>query len=95
MKKYPDKQIIGIIPPDCQSGQYYIGNLPTVQQAERDVYNMYGIPVIDLKRECYKMSILPEMVALYRSASNDIHPSNAGQEALCDTISAGIRRIIP
>ena len=95
MKKYPDKQIIGIIPPDCQTGAYYIANLPAVQNAEREVYNMYGIPFIDLKRECYKMSTLSEMVALYRAASNNIHPSNAGQEALCDTISAGIRRIIP
>ena len=95
MKKYPDKQIIGIIPPDCQTGEYYIANLPAVQNAEREVYNMYGIPIIDLKRECYKMSTLSEMVALYRAASDNIHPSNAGQEALCDTISAGIRRIIP
>lgn len=95
MKKYPDKQIIGIIPPDCQTGAYYIANLPAVQNAEREVYNMYGIPIIDLKRECYKMSTLPEMVALYRAASDNIHPSGAGQEALCDTISAGIRRIIP
>lgn len=95
MKKYPDKQIIGIVPPDCQIGAYYIANLPAVQNAEREVYNMYGIPIIDLKRECYKMSTLPEMVALYRAASDSIHPSGAGQEALCDTISAGIRRIIP
>lgn len=95
MKKYPDKQIVGIIPPDCQYGQYYIDNLPLVQVAEREVYGMYGIPIIDLKRECYKMSTLAEMVALYRGSSTDIHPSDAGQEALCDTISAGIRRIIP
>lgn len=95
MKKYPDKQIIGIIPPDCQYGQYYIENLPAVQQAERDVYNMYGIPIIDIKKDCFKMSTLDEMVALYRGSSTDIHPSSAGQEALCDTISAGIRRIIP
>ena len=95
MRKYPDKQIIGIIPPDCQYGQYYIENLPAVQQAERDVYNMYGIPIIDIKKDCFKMSTLAEMVALYRGSSTDIHPSQAGQEALCDTISAGIRRIIP
>ncbi len=94
MKKYPDKQIIGIIPPDCQTGTYYITNLPLVQNAEREVYNMYGIPFIDIKRECYKMATLPEMVALYRAAVDNIHPSNAGQEALCDTIAAGIRQII-
>lgn len=94
MKKYPDKQIIGIVPPDCQTGAYYIANLPAVQNAEREVYNMYGIPIIDIKRECYKMSTLDEMVALYRAAIDNIHPSNAGQEALCDTIAAGIRRII-
>lgn len=95
MKKYPDKQIIGIVPPDCQNGQYYIDNLPDVQKAEREVYNYYGIPVIDIKNECYKMSTLPEMVALYRGSLSDIHPSTAGQEALRDTIAAGIRRIIP
>lgn len=88
MKKYPDKQIIGVIPPDCQAGQYYIDNLPIVQRAEREVYGMYGIPIIDIKKDCYKMSTLAEMVALYRGSSTDIHPSQAGQEALCDTIAA-------
>lgn len=92
--KYPDKKIIGIIPPDCQVG-YYADNLPIIQSAEREIYNYYGIPFIDLRKECYKMSTnIPKMIELYRSSATDIHPSNAGQEALKDSISAGVRRYI-
>ena len=91
--KYPDKQIIGIVPPDCQVSDY--SSLPTVQNAEREIYNYYGIPYIDIKRECYKMSTLPDMVALYRQDASNIHPSADGHVALADTIFAGLKRYLP
>lgn len=85
----PASQIIGIIPPDfANSPADYINRKPyleQIQQACREVYAYYGIPYVDLKRECQQMYINDYNINTYRqcdtsTSTYNYHPSALGSK---------------
>lgn len=90
INRYPTKRILGIIPNNIQKYNAYAtswyNNLALVQVAEREIYNLYGIPYVDLQNECFEMGILNSLVSHYRQASDNIHPNDAGHNAIANTI---------
>lgn len=96
----PGKKIIGVIPPDYIpypiSEQYY-QTLPQIQKACREVYEYYGIPYADLKKECQEMFVNDYNVATFRrvtSTSNNYHPSKMGYNAISEIIQGTLERVI-
>lgn len=89
----PSKKIIGIIPPDFEQTEPYLVNLPLVQEACRKVYEHYGIPYADLKKNCQEMYIDEYNLNTYRKGNN-YHPSTAGHEAISEIIQGLLQNVL-
>ena len=96
IKNYmPGKKIIGVIPPDFQQNAGYTTTLPLVQSACREIYEHYGIPYADLKKECQEMYIDNYNFMTYRQgALNDYHPSEVGHNAISEIIQCVIEKVL-
>lgn len=95
----PGKKIIGVIPPDFSPTDTYTHTLPQVQEACREVYQMYGIPYADLKKECQEMWEEADATGYnntnYRSAQNDNwHPNEKGHKAISEVIQGTLEKYI-
>ena len=96
IKSYmPGKKIIGIIPPDFAPNANYQTTLPLVQQACRDVYEMFLIPYCDLKKECQEMYEDEYNNNTYRKVSSgNWHPSSEGHNAISEVIQGVLNKYI-
>ena len=93
--KYPEKLIVMVIPPHVLDASFnpsltaYIG-IDKVVKALRECAEYYGIPTIDLYKNAQYLNNHPSNVALYRTASDNIHPNAKGQLAMSYDIQKGI-----
>lgn len=90
----PGKKIIGVIPPDFE--HTHDNALPKVQVACREVYESFGIPYADLKKDCQEMFRDDYNNSVYRRVSNndDYHPSILGQVAISEVIQGALEKYI-
>lgn len=95
IKSYmPGKKIIGVIPPDFQPTIYYSA-LDDVRTACRTIYEFYGIPYADLKKDCQEMYEDEYNNAHYRKVNeNNWHPSELGQIAISEVIQGTLEKYI-
>ena len=95
MTLYPEKPLFFVIPPHVLTADYspsitaYTG-IEKVVAAEREVMEYYGVPVIDLYKDCMQLNNFSGNVAKYRLSATDIHPNGKGQEAMSWLIQKGI-----
>ena len=95
----PNALVVCVIPPSsCYTDPKYAvmgTHIEPIQQAIRECCHKFGIPYIDLARECQAMcSYFEEFVEMYRS-EDGFHPNTAGHEKICDTIQAKLESILP
>lgn len=92
ISKYPDKLIVAVIPPQCPqttgAGNRYL-YIHTIVTALREIYELYGIPYVDLYKSCKEFNTSDTMIARYRGG-DQFHPSVDGQKKLCNYIQAKI-----
>lgn len=97
--KYPEKLIVMVIPPHVLDATFnptitaYIG-IDKVVKALRECAEYYGIPTIDLYKNAQYLNNHPSNVAIYRTATNNIHPNAKGQLAMSYDIQKGIENFI-
>lgn len=91
----PGKKILGVIPPDFEQTTPYLTYLPQVRTACREVFEYYGIPYADLKKNCQEMYVDDYNFLTYRNGSaNDYHPSIAGHVAISEVIQGALEKYI-
>lgn len=97
--KYPEKLIVMVIPPHVLDESFepsitaYIG-IDKVVKALRECAEYYGIPTIDLYKNAQYLNNHPSNVALYRTATNNIHPNSKGHLAMSYDIQKGIENLV-
>lgn len=97
--KYPEKLIVMVIPPHVLDESFdpsiaaYIG-IDKVVEALRECAEYYGIPTIDLYKNAQYLNNHPSNVALYRTATNNIHPNAKGHLAMSYDIQKGIENLV-
>ena len=93
----PDKIIFGVIPPDFEPTPQYDNFMPQVQNACREIYEHYGIPYADLKKECQEMYRNEYNNSKYRcvtATETNYHPTYFGYKAISMIIQGLMDRII-
>ena len=93
----PDKIIFGVIPPDFEPTPQYDNFMPQVQNACREIYEHYGIPYADLKKECQEMYRNEYNNSKYRcvtATETNYHPTYFGYKAISMIIQGLMERII-
>lgn len=92
----PDCKILGVIPPDFEQDAAHLTWLPQVQEAEREIYSYYGIPYVDLKKDCQEMYESEYNLGKYRlvtQSTQNYHPSTDGFRAIASIILGGLEKI--
>lgn len=98
--KKPGVPILGVIPPNYSEGtsnfEWWSEDIPQIQSALRLVYEFYGIPYVDIKKNCQEMYEDSYNLATYRiDGRSNMHPSNKGYEAISVRIQKdGIENIL-
>lgn len=98
--KKPGVPILGVIPPNYSEGtsnfEWWSEDIAQIQSALRLVYEFYGIPYVDIKKNCQEMYEDSYNLATYRiDGRNNMHPSNKGYEAISVRIQKdGIENIL-
>lgn len=98
MNKYPKKKLLIIIPPHVLDASYeptiksYIG-IKIINNAIREIAEYYGIKTCDLYENCQELNNFAGNVSTYRLATNNIHPNNAGQEAMSIPIQKSLESL--
>lgn len=98
--KKPGVPILGVIPPNYSEGtsnfEWWSEDIAQIQSALRLVYEFYGIPYVDIKKNCQEMYEDSYNLATYRiDGRSNMHPSNKGYEAISVRIQKdGIENIL-
>ena len=98
--KKPGVSILGVIPPNYSEGtsnfEWWSEDIAQIQSALRLVYEFYGIPYVDIKKNCQEMYEDSYNLATYRiDGRSNMHPSNKGYEAISVRIQKdGIENIL-
>lgn len=98
--KKPGVPILGVIPPNYSEGtsnfEWRSEDIAQIQSALRLVYEFYGIPYVDIKKNCQEMYEDSYNLATYRiDGRSNMHPSNKGYEAISVRIQKdGIENIL-
>lgn len=98
--KKPGVPILGVIPPNYSEGtsnfEWWLEDIAQIQSALRLVYEFYGIPYVDIKKNCQEMYEDSYNLATYRiDGRSNMHPSNKGYEAISVRIQKdGIENIL-
>lgn len=98
--KKPGVPILGVIPPNYSEGtsnfEWWSEDISQIQSALRLVYEFYGIPYVDIKKNCQEMYEDSYNLATYRiDGRSNMHPSNKGYEAISVRIQKdGIENIL-
>lgn len=98
-EKYPTLPLLIIIPPHQLDASYnpsqtsYMG-IANIVAAEKAVAEFYGIPVCDLYKECQQLNNYTANVSAYRISSSNIHPNNAGQEAIAKLVKQSLEHLL-
>ena len=93
----PKQFILGVIPPSFQPNAPYTTYLPLIQQAEREIYEKYHIPYVDLDKNCFAMSEKTNVMELYRKSitgTANYHPNKLGYSKITDCIESELLRYI-
>ena len=97
--KYPEKPIVIIIPPHVLDANYapeltaYAG-IEKIVKALRECAEYYAIPTIDLYKNAQYLNNHPTNVALYRTATNNIHPNTKAHIRMSQDIQKVLEFII-
>ena len=97
--KYPGKPIVLIIPPHVLDESYapeltaYNG-IAKIVHALRECAEHYAIPTIDLYKNAQYLNNHPTNVALYRTATNNIHPNTKAHIRMSCDIQKGLENIV-
>lgn len=98
--KKPGVPILGVIPPNYSEGtsnfEWWSEDISQIQSALRLVYEFYGIPYVDIKKNCQEMYEDSYNLATYRiDGRSNMHPSDKGYEAISVRIQKdGIENIL-
>ena len=95
--KVPHQFLIGVIPPSFQPNAPYKTHLPFIQQAEREIYEKYHIPYVDLEKNCFAMSENIKLMELYRKSivePTNYHPNKEGASKIADCVQGELERYI-
>lgn len=95
--KTPAQFILGVIPPSFQPNKPYTTWIPQIQKAEREIYNKYHIPFVDLDKDCFAMSDNPTIMALYRKSTTgttNYHPNALGAKKIADCVQGELEKYI-
>ena len=98
--KKPGVPILGVIPPNYSEGtsnfEWWSEDIAQIQSALRLVYEFYGIPYVDIKKNCQEMYEDSYNLATYRiDGRSNMHPSDKGYEAISVRIQKdGIENIL-
>lgn len=98
--KKPGVPILGVIPPNYSDGtsnfEWWSEDIAQIQSALRLVYEFYGIPYVDIKKNCQEMYEDSYNLATYRiDGRSNMHPSDKGYEAISVRIQKdGIENIL-
>lgn len=99
MTKYPEKPIVLIIPPHVLDASYepsitaYAG-IKKIVDALRECAEYYAIPTIDLYKNAQYLNNHQSNVALYRTATNNIHPNTKAHILMSYDIQKALENII-
>lgn len=97
--KYPGKPIVLIIPPHVLDESYVpeitaYNGIEKIVKALRECAEYYAIPTIDLYKNAQYLNNHPTNVALYRTATNNIHPNTKAHIRMSQDIQKGLEFII-
>ena len=93
----PDCRILGVLPPNFdehwpESDSHMVW-LPQVRAAEKEIYEYYGIPYVDIHADCQEMYESAYNIAKYRNGTDNMHPSQDGHKAIASVILSGLERL--
>lgn len=95
--KKPGVPILGVLPPDYSEGtsdyEWWYDYIGQIRDALQAVYELYGIPYVNLKKDCQEMYIDDYNLSTYRiNGLSNMHPSVAGATAIGKIIyTCGVR----